>query len=67
MNKNNIEYLVMFGSDRYHPDLHARACRHRFDHIKDAREYASAYENASIYKCHYSKHSGDFMYLQGVI
>ena len=67
MNKNNIEYLVMFGSDRYHPDLHVRACRNRFDYIREAREYATGYENTSIFKCHYDKDSGDLMDIREVI
>ncbi len=63
MNARNDEYIVLFGNDRYHPDLHVRACRHKFDYIKDAREYAKEYENAYIFKCHYFKDSGDLAYI----
>ena len=61
MNGNNNEYIVLFGNDRYAPDRHEKACRHRFDRIKDAREYAKQYGNAYIFRCHYAKDSGDLI------
>lgn len=64
MNKNNVMYIVLFGNDRYRPDAHVAACRHKFDYIKDARSFAKQYENAYIFKCHFFKDSGDLDYIQ---
>ena len=61
MNGNNDEYIVLFGNDRYHADLHAST---KFDSIKAAREYARRYINAYIFRCHYSRQSGDLISLQ---
>ncbi len=57
LNGNNSEYIVLFGNDRYYPDLHYRACRHRYTSIKDAREYADRFINAYIFKLHWAKGS----------
>lgn len=57
LNGNNDEYIVLFGNDRYNPDLHYRACTHRYISIKDAREYANRFLNAYIFKCHWKKDS----------
>ena len=67
MNGNNIEYIVLFGNDRYNPDLHIGACRNKFDYIKEARAYANDYENAYIFKCKYDKYSGDLVGLHEVM
>lgn len=61
MNGRNAEYIVLFGTDRYAPDRHERACRDRFDYIEEARRYAKGYSNAGIFKCQYAKDSGDLM------
>lgn len=57
LNGNNDEYIVLFGNDRFNPDLHHRACKHRFSHIADARNYAYYYLNAYIFKLHWKKRS----------
>lgn len=62
MNKNNVEYIVLLGNDRYNPDLHYRACCNRFDYIADARKYAKRYSNAGIFEFHFAKDSGDILY-----
>lgn len=62
MNKNNVEYIVLFGSDRNHPDDHYAACRNKFDYIADARKYAKGYSNASIFEVHFARDSGDILY-----
>ena len=43
-------YIVLFGNDRYHADLHVKAARHKFDHLPDARKFAKKYSNAAIFK-----------------
>lgn len=55
MNGHNNEYIVLFGRDRYAPDLHYNACRHRYDSIKEARAYAGRWDNAYIFKMHFDK------------
>ena len=55
VNGHNNEYIVLFGNDRYSPDLLCRACRHRYTSIKDAREYANRFVNAYIFKLHWAK------------
>jgi len=55
LNGHNNEYIVLFDGDRYHPDLHYRACKHRYDSIKGARAYANKFRNAYIFKLHYPK------------
>ena len=55
LNGHNNEYIVLFGNDRYNPDLHYKACRHRYTSIKDAREYANGFLNAYIFKLHWAK------------
>ena len=55
LNGHNNEYIVLFGNDRYHPDLHYRVCKHRYISIKEAREYANDFSNAHIFKLHWSK------------
>lgn len=55
LNGNNNEYIVLFGNDRYSPDLHYRACKHRYTSIKEAREYANRFSNAEIFKLHWIK------------
>lgn len=62
MNKNHVEYIVLFGNDRNHPDDHYAACRNKFDYIADARKYAKGYSNASIFEFHFAKDSGDILY-----
>ena len=57
LNGHNNEYIILFGNDRYNPDLHYRACRYRFTSIRDAREIASGYYNAYIFKLHWNKGS----------
>lgn len=57
LNGNNNEYIVLFGNDRYHPDLHYRACKNRYISIKDAREYANGFLNAHIFKLHWKNGS----------
>lgn len=57
LNGHNNEYIVLFGNARFNPDLHQRACRHRFTTIKEAREYASGFLNAYIFKLHWAKGS----------
>lgn len=57
LNGHNNEYIVLFGNDRYNPDLHYKACKHRYTSIKDAREYASAFLNAYIFKLHWGNDS----------
>lgn len=54
LNGHNNEYIVLFGNDRYYPDLHYKACKHRYTSIKDAREYASCFLNAYIFKLHWT-------------
>lgn len=67
MNKKNNLYIVLFGTDRYDPEAHLRACKHAFDFLKDARKYASGYTNASIFKFHFCADSGDVDYFQEVL
>lgn len=55
LNGNNNEYIVLFGNDRFHPDLHYKMCKHRYTSIKDARKYASNFINAYIFKLHWTK------------
>lgn len=52
MNGHNNEYIVLFGNERHHPECHYKACKHKFDHLKDARKYAKLFYNAYIFKCH---------------
>lgn len=52
MNKHNNVYIVLFGNDRFAPDRHFDSCKHKFDYLKDARNYAKDYYNAYIFKCH---------------
>lgn len=66
MNKRNEEYFVLFGNDRYRPDDHYRACRDKFDYIKEARAYAKEYDNAYIFKAKFDSHSGDMLYVTEV-
>lgn len=66
LNGNNNEYIVLFGNDRYSPDLHYNACKHRYTSIKDAREYASHFFNAYIFKLHWKKDS-DYPDIQSVV
>ena len=54
MNKHNNEYIVLFGNDRFAPDRHHKACKHKFDYLKNARNYAKEFCNAYIFKCHMS-------------
>lgn len=35
-------YIVLFGNDRYHADLHVKAARYKFDHLPDARKFAKS-------------------------
>ena len=55
LNGNNNEYIVLFGNERHHPELHESACRHRYQRIKDARRYADGFLNAYIFKLHWTK------------
>lgn len=64
MNKNNDVYVVLFGNDRYAPDDHYAASRHKFDYLKDARAYAKQFSNASIFKFHHASDSGDVLYCE---
>lgn len=65
LNGHNNEYIVLFGTDRYNPDLHYKACRHRYMSIKDAREYANRFINAHIFKLHWAN-GGDVPYIDEV-
>ena len=62
MNKKNNVYVVLFGTDRYKPDDHYAAARHKFDYLKDARNFAKRYSNASIFKFHHAADSGDVLW-----
>ena len=62
MNGNNIEYIVVFGSQRFRPDTHIKTAE-RFDYIRDAREYAGRYLNAYIFRVQYTRDSGDVLYI----
>lgn len=44
------KYIVLFGNDRFYPELHYNACRNRFDSLKDAREYARGYINSYVFR-----------------
>lgn len=67
MNKLGIEYVVVFGNDRYAIDRVLSAAKHRFDYLPDARRYADGYLNAYIFKVKYSRYSyGDVEYIQSV-
>lgn len=55
LNGHNNEYIVLFGNDRFDPDLHVKACKHRYTSIKEAREYAERFLNAYIFKLHWAK------------
>lgn len=44
------KYFVLFGYDRINPDTHYRACKHKFDTLKEARAYAREYTNASVFR-----------------
>lgn len=57
LNGNNNEYIVLFGNNRFDPDSHYKACKHRFISIKDARRYANGFTNAYIFKLHWAKNS----------
>lgn len=57
LNGHNNEYIVLFGNDRYNPELCYMACKHRYTNIKAAREYANNFLNAYIFKLHWSKNS----------
>lgn len=52
-------YIVLFGNDRYHADLHVKAARYKFDHLPDARKFAKKYSNVAIFKVYFDKESGD--------
>lgn len=65
MNKHNTVYFVLFGNDRYKPDLHFRACRHKFDHLPDARQYTKPLRSAYIFKAYFPK-GQDFPYITEV-
>lgn len=41
-------YVVTFANTRADADLRVNASRHRFDSLKEAREYAADYWNACI-------------------
>ena len=43
-------YIVLFEPDRYSADRHARAARHRFATLREARDYADNFCNAYIYR-----------------
>lgn len=66
MNKRNVMYMVLFGNERYRPDDHIRACKHTFDHLPDARKFASEYSNAYIFKCKFFADTGDLDYVSQV-
>jgi hypothetical protein len=44
------KYFVLFGNDRYHPEDHYKACKHKFDLLKDARAYARDFYNAYVFR-----------------
>ena len=64
MNGNNNVYVVLFGNDRYKPDDHYAAARHKFDYLKEARAYAKQFSNASIFKFHHAADSGDVLWCE---
>lgn len=43
-------YFVIFGNDRHHAEDHYRACKHKFDYLKDARAYARDFLNAYVFR-----------------
>ena len=57
LNGHNNEYIVLFGNDRYNPDLHYKACKYRYTSIKEARIYAYNFLNAYIFKLHWKNDS----------
>lgn len=59
MNKHNDIYLVLFGDQIHHPDLHFRACQYKFDYLKDARAFAKNYTNSYIFKAHFPADNND--------
>jgi hypothetical protein len=61
MNKKNNLYFVVFGNDRYNPDLHLTACKNKFDYLKDARLYAKNFSNAYIFKAHFDGSDIDYI------
>lgn len=66
MNKKNNVYVVLFGNDRYCPEFHYRAAKHKFDYLKDARAFAAQYSNATIVKIHFAADSGDMLYCEEI-
>ena len=42
------KYVVTFAHTRADSDLHLDASRHRFDRLKDARDFADRFKNAYI-------------------
>lgn len=66
MNGHNKVYFVLFGNDRYYPDAHFRACRNKFDHLPEARKFASGYSNAAIFCAKYVCGTWDIEYFMSI-
>lgn len=66
MNGHNKCYMVLFGNDHHHPELHYNACRDKFEHLPDARRFAAKYSNAHIFCVKLFKDSGDIEYISEV-
>lgn len=67
LNGKNDEYIVLFGNDRFNPDLHYVTCKHRYTSIKEAREYASSFLNAYIFKLHWKKGDDTPYYIRKMV
>ena len=66
MNKHCNEYVLLFGAQRYHPDLHIMAAKYRFDFLKNARKIAAKVGGAYFFNVHYVNDFSDVMYIQEI-
>lgn len=58
VNGHNNMYIILFGNDRYSPDLHLRNVpfSRQFKRLSDARKYAAEHDDAYIFKLHIYRH-----------
>ena len=63
MNGNFIDYIIVYGSEKYHPQNYYSA-RKKYDTISEARNSSGyrRYANAYIVKFQHARDSGDILY-----
>ena len=53
-------YIVLFGNQKYNPEGWFQVSRHKFNTLKEAREYAKDYWNAHLYSCDWNGSMWDY-------